>query len=58
MEKLESVQLFHVQHDPSERFDLAEKHPEIIQEIEHLVSEHKKGMVPIKSNLEKRISQK
>lgn len=33
MEKLESVQLFHVQHDPSERFDLAEKHPEIIPKL-------------------------
>ena len=58
VEKLDSLQLFNVQHDPSERFNLADKHPEIIREIEQLVATHRKGMNPLPSNLEKVIGKK
>jgi len=56
MEKLETLTLFNLQHDPSERFDLAAIHPEVIKEIEALVARHKATVVPAKSNLEKRIN--
>ncbi|MEX2594552.1 MAG: sulfatase [Anditalea sp.] len=55
MEKLEVKKLYHLQHDPSEKYDLAEKHPKIITEIEEMVKNHQSTVVPFKSNLEKRI---
>ena len=44
-------------HDPSEKYDLAEKHPEIIREIQDMVEAHQAGVIPVKSNLEKRIGE-
>lgn len=58
LEKLEKLQLFNVQHDPSEHFDLADRQPEVIREIETMVKRHLAGASPAKSNLEKRITQK
>jgi arylsulfatase A len=58
LEKLEVQKLYHLQHDPSEKFDLAEKHPEIIKEIEAMVQKHQSTVVQVKSNLEKRIEEK
>ncbi|WP_345157881.1 sulfatase [Pontibacter saemangeumensis] len=55
MEKLEQYQLFNLQHDPSERYDLAGKLPEVIKEIEDMVQQHKASVVPVESRLEKRI---
>lgn len=54
MEKLEIVTLVNLQHDPSERFDLAAHHPDVINKIEALVARHRATVVPVKSNLEKR----
>lgn len=58
MEKLETYQLFNVQHDPSERFDLAEKHPEVLKEIEAMVLNHQATVKPVQSQLEKKIVEK
>lgn len=55
IKKLDKYQLFNVQRDPSERFDVADKHPEIIKEIEAVVEEHKAGLQPIENQLELRI---
>jgi arylsulfatase A-like enzyme len=57
MEKLESYRLFNLQHDPSERFNLADKYPEVVKEIEEMVQNHKSKVVPVKSQLEKRMKQ-
>lgn len=57
MEELEVKKLYHVQHDPSEKYDLAKKYPEIIEEIEEMVKKHQSTVVPVKSNLEKRIGE-
>jgi len=38
--------LYNLNHDPSEQFDIAEAHPEILKKIEAIVSEHKNKMVP------------
>ena len=37
--------LYNLNHDPSERFNISRKHPEILKSIEKLVDEHKKNMV-------------
>ena len=55
LEKLDVQKLYHLQHDPSEKYDLAEKYPEIIEEIEAMVKKHQSTVVPVASNLEKRI---
>jgi arylsulfatase A len=38
--------LFHVEHDPSERHNLAEKHPDIVRELLELMKEHLRNLVP------------
>lgn len=58
VEKLETYQLFNIQHDPSERFDLAEEYPEILMEIEAMVKNHQATVEPVESQLEKKIVQK
>lgn len=55
IETLEKRQLFNLQEDPSERFDLAEKYPEIVREIEELAAKHQSTVVRVASNLESRI---
>lgn len=58
IEKLEAYQLFNLQHDPSEKYNLAEQHPEILAEIESMVLDHKAGVEPAETQLEKKIVQK
>lgn len=58
LEKLATPTLYNVQHDPSEQYNIAAKHPEIIKEIETMVLEHVKNTPIAKSHLEKRINEK
>lgn len=58
LEPLEKYQLFNLQHDPSERFDVADKHPEIVQEIEAMAERHRATVDAAPSQLEKRIVEK
>ncbi|TDB67325.1 sulfatase family protein [Arundinibacter roseus] len=58
VEKLDEVQLFNVQHDPSEKYNLAAKHPEIIKQIEQQVKAHTANMPIAASVIEKRIQAK
>ncbi len=46
--------LFHLESDPSEQFDLAKKHPEVISQIRQLVAEHEAGLEVPPSQLELR----
>ncbi|MEZ4903945.1 MAG: sulfatase [Spirosomataceae bacterium] len=55
IETLDKFQLFNLEEDPSERFDLTEKHPEIVREIEELATQHLASVVKVPSNLETRI---
>jgi|GEM_PF-2067231 len=55
IEKLENHTLYNLQHDPSERFDLAAKQPEKVKEIDALARAHQASMVIAPSHLEKRI---
>jgi arylsulfatase A-like enzyme len=55
MRKLDTLRLFNVQHDPSEKYELANKHPEIIVEIQEMVARHRTTVDSVGSQLEKRI---
>ncbi len=58
LEKLATPLLYNVEHDPSERYDIAAQNPEVIRDIETMVQEHLKNAKPAKSHLEKRITSK
>lgn len=48
----ETPELYQLEHDPSERFNLGEKHPEVIQQIRELAAAHQKTVKPVPSQLE------
>lgn len=51
----ETPLLFNLDHDPSEQYNLAEQHPEVISEIMDAVASHKANMVARPTQLEARI---
>lgn len=57
LEELATPTLFNLNTDPSERFDLAASHPEIIEEIKKLTASHQANMVFGETQLEKIIGQ-
>jgi len=49
----ETPLLYNVSVDPSEKFNVAEQHPEVIAEIRNLLTEHLSGIEPVENQLEK-----
>ncbi len=49
------VLLFNVEHDPSEKYDIAGDHPEAVEKIAAAVKAHQAGLVPGEDQLVKRI---
>ncbi len=47
--------LFHLEYDPSERFDLAAQHPDIVADIQVEVARHRAGLEPVEDQLAKLI---
>jgi arylsulfatase A-like enzyme len=47
--------LFHLGHDPSERFNIAARHPEVLADIAREVQRHRATIKPVKSQLEETI---
>ncbi|MGM0408577.1 MAG: sulfatase-like hydrolase/transferase, partial [Bacteroidota bacterium] len=45
--------LYNVNIDPSEKLNIAEDHPEIIEEMRKVLEEHKAGIKPVENQLEK-----
>ncbi|MCG6187239.1 sulfatase family protein [Maribellus maritimus] len=45
--------LYNLNVDPSEKYNIAEKHPEIIKEIKQVLAEHLKTVVAVENQLEK-----
>jgi arylsulfatase A-like enzyme len=43
--------LFNLEVDPSEKYDISSENPEIIEEINKMVEEHKAGVKPVKDQL-------
>lgn len=50
--------LYHLGHDPSERFNIAERHPDIIEKIKKEVELHKQSIQPVKNQLVETIDDK
>lgn len=55
MRQLDTLQLYNVQHDPSEKYNLADEHPEIISDIKALVEKHRETVDSVGSQLESKI---
>ncbi len=51
----ETPELYNLEHDPSEKWNVAAKHPEVVAEIRRLAEEHRKAIPRVESHLEKRI---
>ncbi|MFO7614352.1 MAG: sulfatase [Bacteroidales bacterium] len=49
----ETPLLYNVNIDPSEKFNIAEEYPEIIEEIRKVLEEHLAGIEPVENQLEK-----
>jgi arylsulfatase A len=51
-EKHEPPLLFHLGHDPSEKYNIAAKHPDVVAEIQKLAQQHQAAFKPPPSQLE------
>lgn len=49
--------LYHLGHDPSERFDVHKQHPEVVAELIKIAEEHEAGVERVPSQLVDRISE-
>jgi arylsulfatase A-like enzyme len=58
MERLDTVKLYNLQHDPSEFYNIASQHPLVLKDIASMVRDHLAGVEPVGSELEKKISPK
>ena len=50
--KHETPELYHLLYDPSEKYNIAKDHPEVIEQIRKLVTEHQKTVKPVVNQLE------
>lgn len=46
--------LYNVEHDPSEKFEIGKKYPEVIKELTAAYKEHQNSIVPVEAELDKR----
>lgn len=54
MVKHETPLLFHLDQDPSEKYDIAAKHPEVLEDIAKAVEKHAAGMTRAPSQLDRK----
>jgi arylsulfatase A len=47
-------ELYNLNHDPSEKWNIAVRHPEVIAEIRRIAEEHKQAIPPVENQLDKR----
>lgn len=45
--------LFNVNIDPSEKYNVADKHPQVIAELKQIIEHHREGIVQVENQLEK-----
>jgi len=48
--------LYNLDHDPSEKWNIAAQHPDVIAEIQRIAEEHRKAIPPVENHLDKRIT--
>lgn len=53
IDKLKNAQLFNLQHDPSERFNLIDENPDIAKSIIYMVDKHRKTVKPVENQMNK-----
>jgi arylsulfatase A-like enzyme len=58
MHKLDTLRLFNLQHDPSEKYDIAANNSSVIHDIEMMVEAHKATVDSVASNMERTIGNK
>jgi hypothetical protein len=46
--------LYHLDHDPGERFDVAARHPDAVAALRKLAADHAKTLRPVENQLAKR----
>jgi arylsulfatase A len=51
-------QLYNLDEDPSEKYDLAGKRPELIAELRKLADDHQKTVIPVKNQIATRTPSK
>jgi arylsulfatase A-like enzyme len=54
----ETPLLYHLEHDPSEKKDLAKKHPEVIEQLRAVAENHRASLEPVENQMEKVIPKK
>jgi len=47
--------VFHLLQDPSERFDVGSKHPDVIAELKKILAEHEATVTPVENQLDKNL---
>ncbi|UCE40370.1 MAG: sulfatase [Candidatus Aminicenantes bacterium] len=47
--------VYHLNHDPAEKYNIAEQHTEIIEDIRLEVERHRQSLIPVKNQLDERI---
>ncbi len=52
IEKHDPPLLFNIEHDPSEKYDVAAKHPDVIEDLKKEIEKHKATVKPVPSQLE------
>ena len=50
-QKIDKPELYHVEQDIAEQFDVADKHPEIVERLQQLITAHKEGVDDVTDNL-------
>ena len=50
----ETPELYNLEHDPSEKYNVAEHHPEVIKQLEAIAQEHRDSMKPVENQLTKK----
>ncbi len=52
-EEHETPQLYHLEHDPSEEYNIAERHPDVVDDLERLAEAHRRSVKPVENQLER-----
>lgn len=50
----DTPELYHLEHDPSEKYNIAEHHPEVIQRLKQIAETHRQSIKPVEIQLIKR----